>query len=227
MNFNKFLFNISEKPLRVINSEIKLKDYTSIELSNENKDLEKFDISDAEAFENYINNYLNSKKAKVAYGGYLEKRNIYKRSSYFKQENIESERNIHLGIDLWCVTNTKVLAVLDGELHSFQNNTNYGDYGPTIIIKHWVNNIEFYSLYGHLSLASLKNLKVGDSVFEGQTIGFLGDSSVNGNYAPHLHFQLIKDLQNNHGDYPGVSNKKMLDFYKENCPDPNFLLKLI
>ena len=227
MNFNKFLFNISDKPLRVINSEIKLKDYTSIELSNENKDLEKFDISNDEAFENYINNYLNSKKAKVAYGGYLEQRNIYKRSSYFKQENIENERNIHLGIDLWCVTNTKVLAVLDGELHSFQNNMNYGDYGPTIIIKHWVNNIEFYSLYGHLSLASLKNLKVGDSVFQGQTIGFLGDSSINGNYAPHLHFQLIIDLQNNHGDYPGVSNKKMLDFYKENCPDPNFLLKLI
>ena len=90
-----------------------------------------------------------------------------------------------------------------------------------------VEGIEFYSLYGHLNLASLKNLKVGNSVFKGQTIGFLGDAAVNGDYAPHLHFQLIKDLQNYFGDYPGVSNKRMLDFYKENCPDSNFLLKFI
>lgn len=227
MNFDKLLFNISDKPLRVIDSEIELKDFTAIDLSIKNKAIERFDISNSKAFENYISNYLNVKNAKVAFGGYLEKRNIYRRSSHFNQESIENERNIHLGIDLWCQVNTKVLAVLDGKIHSYQNNTNYGDYGPTIIIKHLVDGIEFYSLYGHLSLASLKNLKLGDSVFKGQTIGFLGDAAINGDYAPHLHFQLIKDFQNNFGDYPGVSNKKMLDFYKENCPDPNILLKFI
>ena len=227
MNFDKFLFEISNKPLRVIDSDIDFKEYISIDLSFENKALDQFDIADSEAFKFYIDTCLKSKKAKVAYGGYLEKRNIYKRSSYFKQESVEDERNIHLGIDLWCEANTKVLAVLDGKIHSFQNNTNYGDYGPTIIIKHLLDGIEFYSLYGHLNLASLKNLEVGNSVFKGQTIGFFGDASVNGDYAPHLHFQLIKDLQNNLGDYPGVSNKKMLNFYKENCPDPNFLLKLM
>lgn len=227
MNFDKFLFNISDEPLKIIDSEIDFKNYTSIDLSIKNKAIERFDISDSESFEFYIINYLNSKKAKVAFGGYLEKRNIYRRSSHFNQESIENERNIHLGIDLWCEANTNVLAVLDGKIHSFQNNTNYGDYGPTIIIEHLVAGIEFYSLYGHLNLASLKNLKVGDLVFKGQTIGFLGAAAVNGDYAPHLHFQLIKDLQNNFGDYPGVSNKKMLDFYKENCPDPNFLLKFI
>jgi murein DD-endopeptidase MepM/ murein hydrolase activator NlpD len=227
MNFDQFLFNISDEPLRVLDLEIELKDYTSIDLSDKNKTLEQIDITDSKAFEFYIINYLNSKKAKVAFGGYLEKRNIYRRSSHFNQESIENERNVHLGVDLWCEANTKVLAVLDGKIHSFQNNINYGDYGPTIIIKHLIEGIEFYSLYGHLNIASLKNLTVGDSVFKGQTIGFLGNATVNGDYAPHLHFQLIKNLQDNFGDYPGVSNKKMLDFYKENCPEPNFLLKLI
>lgn len=227
MNFDKFLFNISDKPLKVIDSKIELEDYISIDLSINNKDIEKFDISDSEVFELYINNYLNTKKAKVAFGGYLEKRNLYKRSSHFSQENIENERNIHLGIDLWCESNLKVQAVLDGKIHSFKNNKNYGDYGPTIILKHEVKGVEFYSLYGHLNFASLKNINVGDSVYKGQTIGFLGDSAVNGDYAPHLHFQLIKNLQNNFGDYPGVSSKSMLDFYKENCPDPNLLLKFI
>ena len=28
------------------------------------------------------------------------------------------------------------------------------------------------------------------------------------------------------GDYPGVSNLLDLDFYKQNCPDPNLLLGL-
>ncbi|RTL14452.1 MAG: peptidase M23, partial [Flavobacteriaceae bacterium] len=29
------------------------------------------------------------------------------------------------------------------------------------------------------------------------------------------------------GDYPGVCNEKTLLFYKSNCPDPNFLLKIM
>jgi murein DD-endopeptidase MepM/ murein hydrolase activator NlpD len=226
MNFDQFLFNISEKPLRVIDSEIELTDYTSIDLSTKNTALEKFDITDSTAFELHIKTYLKIKSANVAYGGYLEKRNIYKRSAYFNQESVEDERNIHLGIDLWCKVNTKVLAVLDGEIHSFKNNMNFGDYGPTIIIKHVVDNNEFYSLYGHLSLSSLNNLKVGKKVLQGQILGYVGDANVNGDYAPHLHFQLIKDVQNNRGDYPGVSNIKLLKFYKENCPDPNLILKL-
>ena len=38
--------------------------------------------------------------------------------------------------------------------------------------------------------------------------------------------KLIKELQGNHGDYPGVSTLKNLDFYRANCPGPNLLLKI-
>jgi hypothetical protein len=41
-----------------------------------------------------------------------------------------------------------------------------------------------------------------------------------------LHFQIINDMQGKKGDYPGVSSKKELAFYKKNCPDPNLLLKI-
>lgn len=226
MNFNKFLLEISDKPLNVIDSGICLDDYTSIDLSNKNKDFNKIDFAKSEDVDLYIKTYLKSKNKKVAYGGYLEKRNIYKRSSYFKQLNDENERNIHLGIDLWCLPNTKVLTVLDGQIHSFKNNKNFGDYGPTIIVKHSIEKNEFYSLYGHLSKNSLENIRVGNQVYKGHTIGFLGDSAINGDYAPHLHFQLVKDLQSMCGDYPGVCSEHSLEFYKENCPDPNLLLKL-
>ena len=224
--FNDFLTSISKESLSILDSTICLNDFVAIDLSSKNIALEQIDVSSSKALEKYIDAYLQKNNAKVAFGGYLEKRNIYNRSSYFKQSNAENERNIHLGVDLWSKADTKVLAVLDGEVHSFQNNTTFGDYGPTIILKHSMNNVEFYSLYGHLSLASIENLKVGANVKQGETIGYLGDSVVNGDYAPHLHFQLIKDMQGILGDYPGVSSKKKLEFYSNNCPDPNLLLKV-
>ena len=159
--FIDFLATISNESLSVLDSSIGLNDYVVIDLSSKNIALGQIDVSSSKTLEKYIDAYVQKNNAKVAFGGYLEKRNIYSRSSYFKQLNTENERNIHLGIDLWCKAGTKVLAVLDGEVHSFHNNTNFGDYGPTIIIKHNRNNIEFYSLYGHLSLASIENLKVG------------------------------------------------------------------
>ena len=224
--FTQFLNQLSEQPLPVIDVRISLDSYIPITISNKNKDLLNFDISSSLAWEKYINSFLEDNNAKVAFGGYLEKRNIYDRSDYFKNLAENEKRNIHLGIDLWCNTNTKVLAVLNGEIHSFKNNTNYGDYGPTIILKHQIEEEVFYTLYGHLSLSSIENLKVGDVVLQGNVIGFLGDSSVNGDYAPHLHFQIIKDLENNFGDYPGVSSEENIEFYSRNCPNPNLLLKL-
>ncbi|MGB1043339.1 MAG: peptidoglycan DD-metalloendopeptidase family protein [Tenacibaculum sp.] len=221
----EFLKTISKKPLYVMDKEIPLSNYIPISIASTNKDL-NFDVSSSSEWETYITHYLKHKKADVAFGGYLEKRDIYKRSQHFNKISKENQRNIHLGIDLWCDADTDVLAVLDGEIHSFKNNTNHGDYGPTIIIKHVINDKEFYSLYGHLSIESLAHIKVGQKVTQGEKIATLGASFVNGDYAPHLHFQLIIDIENYIGDYPGVSSKKTLDFYKQNCPNPNLLLKL-
>lgn len=224
---NDFLYSIDQKPLKVIDSNISLEKYVPISISSENKALASFDVSSALAWETYIDAYLKSKnKAIVAYGGYLEQRDIYKRSAYFNEKTKDDERNIHLGIDLWCEAETNVLAVLDGEIHSLGNNKNYGDYGPTIIIKHEVDNFVFFSLYGHLSLESIKNKKVGQKVKKEEIIGTLGDHTINGDYAPHLHFQLIKDMEEYIGDYPGVCSKRDINHFKNNCPNPNLLLKL-
>ena len=221
----EFLKTISTKPLKVIDESITFEEYIPISISSENKQL-NFDVASSSEWEIYIAQYLKEKNAKVAFGGYLEKRNIYNRSEYFTKQLRENQRNIHLGVDLWCDANTAVLAVLNGEIHSFKNNTNHGDYGPTIILKHTFGDRVFYSLYGHLSEDSLNNLSIGDKVSQGEKIAVLGDNSVNGDYAPHLHFQLIIDMEGNLGDYPGVSSEKTLNFYKENCPNPNLLLKL-
>lgn len=215
----------SEDKVKIIDTTIPIQDYLPITISSLNKDLSNFDISSSIAWETYIDAFLKKNKATVAFGGYLEKRDIYKRSSHFNNDSNE-ERNIHLGIDLWCKAGTKVLAVSDGEIHSFKNNKNYGDYGPTIILKHVVNTVTFFSLYGHLSLESIQDIKEGQYIKKGEVIGYLGNNDVNGDYAPHLHFQLMKDIGNYKGDYPGVCSEKDIDFYKDNCINPNLLLKL-
>jgi len=224
--FSQFLKHISPKPLSVLDLSIPPPEYISLNLSVNNQDLVKVDVSSSEKLGIYINNHIKKHQAEVAYGGYLERRNIYQRSSYFNSTNPEAERNIHLGMDLWIAAGTPVCAPVDGWVHSFKNNTNHGDYGPTIILKHQLETFEFFTLYGHLSVASIKNLKIGQKFHRGEHIATLGNSSVNGDYAPHLHFQIIKNIGDYKGDYPGVCSQQDLAFFKENCPDPNLLLKL-
>lgn len=225
-NLNTLLATLVNQNINVIDASIPKNDYIAIDLSLANPDLQSFDISASQAWETYISNYIKKHNKKVAFGGYLEKRGIYNRSDYFNNQNPETERNIHLGLDLWIASGTSVLAAFNGEIQSFKDNLNFGDYGPTIILKHVIEDLEFYTLYGHLSRESLANLKIGDAVKKGETIAHLGNAYVNGDYAPHLHFQIIKDLQDYVGDYPGVCATKDLDFYKENTFNPEVVLGL-
>uniref|UniRef100_UPI00404834BB peptidoglycan DD-metalloendopeptidase family protein n=1 Tax=Mariniflexile sp. TaxID=1979402 RepID=UPI00404834BB len=225
LDFSDFLFSISNQPLRVLDATISSLEYVALDLSAGNFELQNVDMSSLAKLGNYIDGFIKKHHGLVAFGGYNEVRNIYKRSGYFNDINAK-ERNIHTGIDLWCDANTPVFAPLDATVHSFANNTNFGDYGPTIILRHHINDVEFYTLYGHLSVPSIQNLKVDQFFKQGEPLGILGDATVNGDYPPHLHFQIIKDLQGFIGDYPGVCNKADLGFYLNNCPNPNLLLKL-
>ncbi len=213
------------KTSRVIDPDVPLKLYTPVDLSVFNKAIQNIDLTDHTACQKYIDHLLTVKKAKVAYGGYLEQRNLYSGNASF--ESLAAERrDIHLGIDFWAKAGTKVVVPLKGEIHSFQNNANKGDYGPTIILTHKLGACIFHTLYGHLSLESLDGLYVGKIFEQGETLATLGCPEINVNYAPHLHFQLIVDLEGKQGDYPGVCRVSDLQFYQRNCPNPDLLLKM-
>lgn len=212
-------------PVKVIDDSIDYEDYIDLNLSAGNTDLELINADNAAAFGRYLNRYLSQHRAKVAYGGYNEKRSLYKRSTIFR-DGASPERDIHIGLDLWSPAGTPVLAPLDGKIHSFNYNAGLGNYGPTLLLEHNIEGQVFYTLYGHLSLESISESEIGQTVPSGAQIGTLGDATVNGDYAPHLHFQLIRDIAGYFGDYPGVCNEEHLPFYLENCPDPNLLLKI-
>lgn len=210
---------------KVIDSNIDYSKYITLDLSINNQNLTGSKSGSSADFEQYITDYLKQNDAQVAFGGYIEGRTLYQRSSIFKSDLLP-ERNIHIGLDLWIKAGTSVLAALDGKIHSFKNNIGLGDYGPTIILEHEIESQKFYTLYGHLSLKSIEGISVGDFFKKGEHLANIGDSEVNGDYAPHLHFQIIKNIEGYWGDYPGVCNTKDLNFYIENCPDPNLLLKI-
>lgn len=211
--------------IKVISKEIDYADYVALDLSVTNETLASKKLTTAKDYELFIQNYLDQNNAKIAYGGYNEIRNLYQRSTVFKNDTSD-ERNIHIGLDLWINESAPVYAALEGKIHSLQNNDALGDYGPTIILEHQIESITFHTLYGHLSLDSLEDKKVGNFVQKGQQIATLGLPPINGDYAPHLHFQIIIDIENKSGDYPGVCSSNTLAFYLQNCPDPNLLLKI-
>jgi murein DD-endopeptidase MepM/ murein hydrolase activator NlpD len=186
----------------------------ALDLSATNTELNSSIYGNTSAFCTYITAKLNGK---IGYGGYLEHRVIYESHENFATASADF-RNIHLGMDFWAEAGTRVFAPLAGEVHSFQFNAGSGNYGPTIIIYHPAENI--YSLYGHLASSDLAQLKAGTQINAGQELCHLGKPDENGGWPPHLHFQLIRDMQGFMGDYPGVCSLRDVDYYAQNCPDP-------
>ncbi len=195
--------------------------YKWLEFSATNLDLQTKDFTTTSRFNDYVFNEMLA-DAQIGIGGYDENRIIYRRSEHFNNE-VEA-RSIHLGIDIWAKAETKIFAPLAGRVHSFGFNDNFGDYGPTIILEHELNSHVFHTLYGHLSLDSIENLQVNQPILAGQEIARIGDFPTNGDWPPHLHFQIILDLQGNFGDYPGVCKPSEREFYLKNCPNPNLIL---
>ena len=70
------------------------------------------------------------------------------------------------------------------------------------------------------------HFQAGDKIKAGEIFCSFGEPAENGNWPPHLHFQVIADIGNYFGDYPGVCSEKDRDYYLENCPDPDYILQL-
>ncbi len=189
-----------------------------------NKELTAELIEDTVAFSAYVNNKLTAANAKYGIGGYNEDRILYNRSKHF--EGVE-QRSIHLGIDIWAAAGTKVYVPVGGTVHSFAFNNNFSDYGATIILQHQLDTIVFYTLYGHLSLKDITPLQKGKYISRGEVLAHFGAPSENGDWPPHLHFQIIDDIRLNEGDYPGVCSKSEREKYLSNCPDADLILNMM
>lgn len=184
------------------------------------------EFNDLDLFQYKINKLQTQHPTKIIAGGYLEPRPIYTSPSFDIIGNYGREsRTMHLGIDFWLPKKTAVNSLFNGEVVVSYNNSGDKLYGGLIILKHQIEGFEFYTLYGHLSIESVFNKKVGDKIKKDSCIGYLGNKKENGNWVPHLHFQVMLSLLNFKNDFPGVANFNEIDVWKSVCPDPNLLFK--
>lgn len=198
-----------------------------LDFTGENNELKEGVLEKTEEFTHYLNNRLKMAGARFGIGGYGEHRVVYSRSKVFDSVNNDDEpRRLHLGIDIWGKPLSHVRAPLEGIVHSYAFNNEFGDYGATIILSHYLDGETFHTLYGHLSLDDLKNLEEGQTISRGEVFGEFGLPFENGHWPPHLHFQIINDLGGWKGDYPGVCKLSEKEKYMENCPDPDLILQL-
>jgi murein DD-endopeptidase MepM/ murein hydrolase activator NlpD len=218
MNLDTFMKNNRGAFAPMFDPVLTASNTLQMDLSTANKEFD--DLSEVE-LDAAILQKLAAAGAIAGVGGYLEKRGMYQHTDLFQGD---AERSIHIGVDVFMPAGTAIYASLDGEVQSFANRQVAGDYGPVIILRHRHDDFEFHTLYGHLSEVSLAGLHDGKAVSAGDKIAEFGPRPVNGDWSPHLHFQLIGDMQGFRGDYPGVVRPAELEFFKQNCPDPMALI---
>lgn len=153
-----------------------------------------------------------------AVGGYNEqRRGMYTAPQY------KNERNIHMGIDIWAKAGQSVYAFWNGEVAYLQDNDEVGNYGGTIVTRHFFGEGSLFALYGHLSKASLEMVHEGEEIKKGHKLGELGTHSENGGWVPHLHFQLsCQDPKE--ADMPGVVAPENRADALQIYPDPRSVL---
>ncbi|MFT5926573.1 MAG: murein DD-endopeptidase MepM/ murein hydrolase activator NlpD [Rubritalea sp.] len=202
----------------LIDPKYSSEDYFPIDLSIDNPFWDKNEVSEILVFERYLQEQRAQTGAYIAHGGYLEQRALYRKSARFQTGRI---RDVHMGIDIWAPAGTTVHAFMDGVVHSFAHHEDAGNYGPTLILEHDLNGEKRYTLYGHLSITDMQKWSVGYRFRESEVIATLGKPEENGGYSPHLHFQIMTDIKDYKGDFPGVAATEELEKYKPIILDPN------
>ena len=192
---------------------------------------------DAGGWTDLLFRHMRAVGAAVGVGRYDEARRWYDSDAFAIQgEDGLERRTVHVGVDLFAEPGTPVHAPCAATVHSFQDNDAHLDYGPTIVLRHDVGGGGvretgeaaaaggWFTLYGHLSRDSLQGLYPGKQIDAGEEIGRIGPYPENGDWAPHLHFQLMTDLLGREGDFPGVAPPSQRDVWRSLSPDPNLVL---
>lgn len=200
---------------------------TKLDFSKDNPRLTVAVMENIDKFSNYINSTIQENGAEFGIGGYDELRTVYSLSKVFDADSPTNEpRRLHIGTDIWGSAGTPVYAFMGGMVHSFAFNDQQGDYGATMVLLHQLDGMDFYTLYGHISLKNIQALNEGQYITRGECIAHFGTAKENGQWPPHLHFQVIQDMELHEGDYPGVCRLSQRERYLANCPDPDLILQL-
>ena len=173
---------------------------------------------------------MDAVEAAVVVGRYDEDRSCYAGEQF--HTDAPEPRSVHTGIDLFIGEGTTVHAMLPGTVETVVDNDMAYDYGPTVVLRHLTGDgTPFWVLYGHLSRATLTFVRQGQQVAAGDVVGFIGDHTVNGGWAPHVHVQIMTDLMADpevgfDGNFEGAGEPSRMAIWKSIVPDANLLIRL-
>lgn len=171
-------------------------------------------------FGELINRAMAEAGTAFSFGRYAEPRGLYSNDDFSAGDSGES-RTIHMGIDLFCSAGTPVSSPLDATVECVANNAKELDYGPLVMLRHNAENGgSFFTLYGHLGMETLDRVSAGQLIVAGEEFATVGEPPSNGNWPPHLHFQLINDLLGLGVDFPGVALKSQQEYWLGLSPSP-------
>jgi 4-aminobutyrate aminotransferase-like enzyme len=229
----RWLENNAGKLGRVVEPDLRTANKVIFDLSIGSRELGNMaKLSGVEEFTRQLFDRMRAARSSVGIGRYNEARPIYTGDQYKIEGNDGPEwRTVHIGLDIFMEVGAPVLAPLDGVVHSFRNNDTPLDYGPTIILQHTIpflagGHLTFYTLYGHLSEDSLVGLYNGKPIAQGTPFASIGSYEVNGGWPPHLHFQIITDLLDSDGEFPGVARPGQRETWLSLSPDPNVIARI-
>lgn len=185
------------------------------------------DTDDTPTFTRRVFDAMSGAGATAGIGRYDEPRGFYLTEAFAGRPGEQPERRtVHMGIDVFVEPGAAVQAFMDATVRSVRDNAGRLDYGPTVILEHEGPDGPFWSLYGHLERASVAGLSAGDRLEAGRPFARVGPPPENGDWPPHLHFQLVTDLMDTEGDFPGVALPRERRVWRALSPDPNLVLKL-
>lgn len=135
-------------------------------------------------------------------------------------------RTVHIGMDVFIGAGAVVHAPLDGEVLTVSGVVDSRpDRGAQLILAHKPDGqVEFFTLYRHLSPESVAGLSAGQAVARGTAIGRVAPVGVGHGHLPHLHFQLVDDLLDLGTDFPGMVRVAERATWNSISPDPGLVL---
>ena len=192
------------------------------DFSSKNPKTLNYNLNNFQEFNDAIFNELKNSGMKWGIGKYLEERRNILRGSI----NIINEKRIyHLGLDIIIPFNSVLFCPIDGYVYKLGKETQKGNYGGYLILKHKIKNQTFYSLYGHLKTPH--KIQLGQKILAGQELARIGKETDSGGWFCHLHLQIITQKAFNKGYSEwGYISEKLLPKVEEYFPDPNFLFKM-
>ena len=161
--------------------------------------------------------------ADFAIGAYGEERGIYKGEAFAQAEG---RRSTHIGIDFFAPAGEPVHAPLAGRVAFLHDDAVPYGFGPTVLLQHEADGVTFWTLYGHLSRDGFARLRLGQSIAKGQEFAAFGAGHENGNWPPHLHFQIVTDHLGLGGRMHGVGVGRDWQIWRDIAPDPSVILGL-